>query len=228
MNLHRVRLSALASVAAIALSDAAVAGIFSGDGGGTVAPPPAPAPEPVVEVPAVPAVVPAVPVAVPAAVPVVVPAAVPAAVPVPVSVPVSAAAPAAPATVAVPESVILGPSAEDSSDPKRLLHVFCQAWKDEDWKKAWYCMEPAYRQKTAFESFLRRFKDDSELTGGLDDETIAPSPRVNGSRQTFDVTLSFQNAPMVRPRKVKATLRTTPDGYRLVESAILPADLGDM
>ncbi len=233
---------------ALALPAAAFGGFFDDPGLATVTPPPAPQPEPKVEVtvPAVPVAVPvavpapvvpvavqtpvavpapAVPAAAPAAVPVTVPAAVPVAVPaaVPVAVPVPTTM-----TVTVPESQALGPTAEESSDPKRLLHAFCQAWKDGNWKKAWYCMEPSYRNAHAFESFRQRFLDDAEMTGGLDDETIAPAPKVTGSKQTFDVTLSFQNAPMVRPRKVKASLRTTPDGYRLVESTILPADLNDM
>ena len=219
MDSRLFRTCAGSASSAILFSRVAVAGIFGGAGPGTVAPAPLPEPEPYVEVPAVPSVPPSSPMAVP------VPVAVPVATPtVPVAVPV----PAPGTSVAVPESVLLGPSAEDSSDPKRLLHVFCQAWKDEDWKRVWYCMEPGYRQKHAFSSFMRRFTDDAEMTGGLDDERIAPAPKVQGSKLTFEVTLTFQNAPMARPRKVRATLRTTPDGYRVVESTILPADLNDM
>ena len=219
MDSRLFRTCAGSASSAILFSRVAVAGIIGGAGPGTVAPAPLPEPEPYVEVPAVPSVPPSSPMAVP------VPVAVPVATPtVPVAVPV----PAPGTSVAVPESVLLGPSAEDSSDPKRLLHVFCQAWKDEDWKRVWYCMEPGYRQKHAFASFMRRFTDDAEMTGGLDDERIAPAPKVQGSKLTFEVTLTFQNAPMARPRKVRATLRTTPDGYRVVESTILPADLNDM
>lgn len=219
MDSRIFRTCAGSASSAILFSRVAVAGIFGGAGPGTVAPAPLPEPEPYVEVPAVPYVPPSSPMTVP------VPVAVPVATPtVPVAVPV----PAPGTSVAVPESVLLGPSAEDSSDPKRLLHVFCQAWKDEDWKRVWYCMEPGYRQKHAFASFMRRFTDDAEMTGGLDDERIAPAPKVQGSKLTFEVTLTFQNAPMARPRKVRATLRTTPDGYRVVESTILPADLNDM
>ena len=219
MDSRLFRTCAGSASSAILFSRVAVAGIFGGAGPGTVAPAPLPEPEPYVEVPAVPSVPPSTPMAVP------VPVAVPVATPtVPGAVPV----PAPGTSVAVPESVLLGPSAEDSSDPKRLLHVFCQAWKDEDWKRVWYCMEPGYRQKHAFSSFMRRFTDDAEMTGGLDDERIAPAPKVQGSKLTFEVTLTFQNAPMARPRKVRATLRTTPDGYRVVESTILPADLNDM
>ena len=219
MDSRLFRTCAGSASSAILFSRVAVAGIFGGASPGTVAPAPLPEPEPYVEVPAVPSVPPSSPMAVP------VPVAVPVATPtVPVAVPV----PAPGTSVAVPESVLLGPSAEDSSDPKRLLHVFCQAWKDEDWKRVWYCMEPGYRQKHAFASFMRRFTDDAEMTGGLDDERIAPAPKVQGSKLTFEVTLTFQNAPMARPRKVRATLRTTPDGYRVVESTILPADLNDM
>lgn len=225
--------------AILAMASATFADIFSEGGIATIPEKPAPAPEPVVEVevdpppavavptvPAVPVAIPTVPVAVPAvpAVPVTVPAvpAVPVAVPaVPVAVPGKQ-------TVTVPESQVLGPTAEESSDPKRLLHAFCQAWKDENWKKVWYCMEPSFRKSHAFESFQKRFEDDAEMTGGLDDERIAANPKVQGTRQTFDVTLNFQNAPMVKPRKVKAILKTTPDGYRVVESTILPADLNDM
>ena len=243
MDSRLFRTCAGSASSAILFSRVAVAGIFGGAGPGTVAPAPLPEPEPYVEVPAVPSVPPSspmavpVPVAVPVATPTVpVPVAVPVATPtVPVAVPVATPTvpvavpvPAPGTSVAVPESVLLGPSAEDSSDPKRLLHVFCQAWKDEDWKRVWYCMEPGYRQKHAFASFMRRFTDDAEMTGGLDDERIAPAPKVQGSKLTFEVTLTFQNAPMARPRKVRATLRTTPDGYRVVESTILPADLNDM
>ncbi len=232
--------------AALALAGAASADIFGSGGLATVPEKPAPAPEPVVEVevetpppvavptvPAVPVAVPTVPVAVPAVptVPVAVPAVptVPVAVPaIPVAVPAVPVAAPGKQTVAVPESQVLGPTPEESSDPKRLLHAFCQAWKDENWKKVWYCMEPSFRKSHAFESFQKRFEDDNEMTGGLDDETIAANPKIQGVRQTFDVTLNFQNAPMVKPRKVKAVLKTTPDGYRVVESTILPADLNDM
>lgn len=219
--------------AATALSVAAPAEIFSGDAPGVNPPPPPPPPEPKVVVvkevvqPAVPVAVPAVPVATPVvpAAPVVAPV-VPA---VPVAVPAVPAVPVVTQTaVVVDESEVYGPSAEDSSDPKRLLHAFCQAWKDEDWKKVWYCMEPSFRKSHDFAAFQRRFEDDAEMTGGLDDETIAADPKVQGSKQTFDVTLSFQNAPLAKPRKVKATLKTTPDGYRVVESTILPVDLNDM
>ena len=203
----------------------ATAAIFSGSAPAAKPLPPPPSPEPQVVVvretvvqPAVPVAVPAVPVAVPS-VPVAVPS-VPVAVP---SVPVVTRT-----EVVVNESEVCGPSPEDSSDPKRLLHAFCQAWKDEDWKRVWYCMDPSFRRKHDFESFRQRFEDDAEMTGGLDDEVIASDPKVQGSRQTFDVTLSFQNAPFAKPRKVKATLKTTPDGYRIVDSTILPADLNDM
>lgn len=200
------RASCIVLFAALALPAAAPAEIFSGGAPGVNPPPPPPPPEPQVVVvkevvqPAVPVAVPAVP-----AVPVVTQTA-----------------------VVVDESEVYGPSAEDSSDPKRLLHAFCQAWKDEDWKKVWYCMEPSFRKSHDFAAFQRRFEDDAEMTGGLDDETIAADPKVQGSKQTFDVTLSFQNAPLAKPRKVKATVKTTPDGYRVVESTILPVDLNDM
>jgi hypothetical protein len=214
-----VRIAFLAAV--LTLPAASSADILSGAPPAEKPPPPPPTTEPqvvVVRETVVQPVVPAVPVAVPAA-----PVAVPA---VPVAVPV---APVVQRTeVVVNESEVYGPSAEDSSDPKRLLHAFCQAWKDEDWKRVWYCMEPSFRKSHDFAAFQRRFEDDAEMTGGLDDETIAADPKVQGSKQTFEVTLSFQNAPLAKPRKVKATLKTTPDGYRVVESTILPADLNDM
>ena len=195
------------------LSLPAAAQIVSGGSPAATPPPPPPPVEPQVvvvqevvqpAVPVVPVAVPAVPVAVP-------------------TVPVVQRT-----EVVVNESEVYGPTAEESSDPKRLLHAFCQAWKDEDWKKVWYCMEPSFRKSHDFAAFQRRFEDDAEMTGGLDDETIAGDPKVQGSKQTFDVTLSFQNAPLARPRKVKATLKTTPNGYRVVESTILPVDLNDM
>ena len=136
MDSRLFRTCAGSASSAILFSRVAVAGIFGGAGPGTVAPAPLPEPEPYVEVPAVPSVPPSTPMAVP--VPVAVPVATPT-VPVPVAVPVATPTvpgavpvPAPGTSVAVPESVLLGPSAEDSSDPKRLLHVFCQAWKDED------------------------------------------------------------------------------------------------
>lgn len=205
---------------ALTLPAATSADILSGSTPGATPPPPPPPVEPqVVVVKEV--VQPAVPV-----VPVAVPVATPAVPVVPVAVP---AVPVVQRTeIVVNESEVYGPSAEDASDPKRLLHAFCQAWKDEDWKRVWYCMEPSFRKSHDFAAFQRRFEDDAEMTGGLDDETIAANPKVQGSKQTFEVTLSFQNAPLAKPRKVKATLKTTPDGYRVVDSTILPADLNDM
>ena len=222
----------LLCAAALALPAAAPAEILSGAAPAQNPPPPPPPPEPkvvvvqetVVQTPVAPVVVPAVPVVAPVAP--VAPVATPVVPAVPVAVP---AVPVVQRTeVVVDESALYGPSAEDSSDPKRLLHAFCQAWKDADWKRVWYCMEPSFRKSHDFAAFQRRFEDDAEMTGGLDDETIAGDPKVQGSKQTFDVTLSFQNAPLARPRKVKATLKTTPDGYRVVDSTILPADLNDM
>ena len=202
--------SAIPLVLAIALLLPAIskADIVGDVGASVVAPSPAPEPEPLVEVSA------------PAPTPVVVVAPQPAP---------TVVVPPQTATVAVPESQVYGPTPEESADPKRLLHVFCQAWKDENWKRVWYCMDPAFRKKSTFAAFKRRFEDDAEMTGGLDDETIAPNPKkVQGTRQTFEVTLNFQNAPLAKPRKVLATLKTTPEGYRIVDSTILPADLDDM
>ena len=125
-------------------------------------------------------------------------------------------------TVLKPKAEVYAPPAEIAQDAKQLVHWFCQQWKDKAYERMYYAMTPSFRQQCTFAAFEQRFRDDAEMTGGLNDESIRSEvePAPQGVRLT--VTLRFQ-WPKAKPRTVKAELVRTKAQFRIGASGLIPA-----
>ncbi len=126
-----------------------------------------------------------------------------------------------------PDAPPLEPAAQESSTPERIIHYFCNAWKDENWEKMYWAMDKKYRRGISLKKFQQRFEEDAERTGGLADEKIEGDGRGVGANTQLVVVLSFKNK-RVKPRVVKALVNQGPTGYRVVASGIIPVDLSDL
>jgi hypothetical protein len=119
------------------------------------------------------------------------------------------------------------PSAQDSSEPKRIVRYFCHAWKDGQYEKMYWAMTPEYRQSTTLEKFSALFEDDKRLNAGLADENIAPEEKQVAADTQLRVTLSYRNT-RVKRREVTVRATKTPDGFRIVDSGIIPIDINNL
>lgn len=119
------------------------------------------------------------------------------------------------------------PPAAEAAEPRRLVRYFCKAWKDQDWERLWWSMEPSYRKKVALKKFTKIFADDAEATGGLKDENILETG-TSGKGEFVRTELIF-NFPRAKHRLVNAEVRRISGGqYRIVESPIIPVDFDDL
>jgi hypothetical protein len=119
------------------------------------------------------------------------------------------------------------PPAAEAAEPKRLVRYFCKLWKDEDYEKMWWAMDPAYRKEKRLEAFVKLFEDDKNSNGGLADENIGADEAQKAVDVELNVTLTYRSK-RAKPRHVVAAVRKTVKGYRIVQSGLLPVDLDDL
>lgn len=125
--------------------------------------------------------------------------------------------------------VIPVPPAEDASEPERILHYFCRAWKDWDFKAMYGAMASDYRSDVPYRRFEALFKGDIETNGGLLDESIAAEPAGSGAAAVrLRVVLRYRNAHAAPRTVVALAVREGANGWRIAESGILPLDLDDL
>lgn len=125
--------------------------------------------------------------------------------------------------------VIPVPPAEDASEPERILHYFCRAWKDWDFKAMYGAMASDYRADVPYRRFEALFKGDIETNGGLLDESIAAEPAGSGAAAVrLRVVLRYRNAHAAPRTVVALAVREGANGWRIAESGILPLDLDDL
>ncbi len=125
--------------------------------------------------------------------------------------------------------VIPMPPAEDASEPERILHYFCRAWKDWDFKAMYGAMASDYRSDVPYRRFEALFKGDIETNGGLLDESIAAEPGGSGAAAVrLRVVLRYRNAHAAPRTVVALAVREGADGWRLAESGLIPLDLDDL
>lgn len=147
--------------------------------------------------------------------------------------PVSIDTPAVPevtvsATTAPGTLIILEPPAEDAAEPERIVHYFCRAWKDWDFKAMYGAMSSDYRDEVPYRRFEALFKGDLETNGGLLDESIAAESANAGAAVRLTVTLRFRSARAAPRTVVAVAVREGGDGWRIAESGIIPFDLDDL
>ena len=119
------------------------------------------------------------------------------------------------------------PPTAEAADPRRLVRYFCKAWKDQDWERLWWAMEPSYRKKVPLKKFEKIFTDDAEGTGGLRDENILETGK-SRKGEWVRTELIF-NFPRAKHRLINAEVRRIPGGlYRIAESPIIPVDFDDL
>lgn len=119
------------------------------------------------------------------------------------------------------------PPAAEAAEPRRLVRYFCKMWKDEDWERLWWAMEPGYRKRVPLRKFRKIFEDDAEGTGGLKDENILEEGQTD-SGEGVKVELIFKY-PRARHRIVLAVVRRIPGGgYRVAQSPLIPLDFDDL
>lgn len=119
------------------------------------------------------------------------------------------------------------PPMEASLDPKRLIRFFCRMWKDEDYSAMYLCMAKQYRRNVTLQKFSSLFEEDANRTGGLEDENILAEDGENAMGHMVVVDLKFRRKKAPN-RRVKALLEKTKDGYRIIQSGILPVDFGNL
>ncbi len=119
------------------------------------------------------------------------------------------------------------PPAAEAAEPRRLVRYFCKAWKDEDWERLWWAMEPSYRKSVPLKKFKKIFEDDAEGTGGLKDENILEEGKTNtGEGVRVELIFKF---PRAKHRLVMAEVRRVPGGgFRVAKSPIIPLDFDDL
>lgn len=138
-----------------------------------------------------------------------------------VEVTVAAAVP--PGKIAIP-----APPAEDAAEPERIVHYFCRAWKDWDFKAMYGAMTADYREEVPYSRFETLFKGDIETNGGLLDESIAPEAAGTGSGVRLRVSLRYRSARAAPRTVIAVAVREGADGWRIAESGIIPLDLDDL
>lgn len=119
------------------------------------------------------------------------------------------------------------PSAEEIATPKALAEYFCRMWRDENYEAMYYCMSKGYRRKVRFIKFAALFTSDAERTGGLDSGVVVAEYPDNIAGPLLLIDLKFMKKK-VPTRRVKALFEKTKDGYRLVDSGILPLDFNNL
>ncbi len=124
-------------------------------------------------------------------------------------------------TVQLPKALYYAPPAQVLTDAKRFIHYFCECWKAEDFERMYYAMSPEYRATVPYATFAGRFADDKSFTGGLDDESIRGEPEKVPQGLGLQVTLTFLRKT-VPARTITTLVTQTPDGYRIVESGLIP------
>ncbi len=125
--------------------------------------------------------------------------------------------------------VIPVPPAEDASEPERILHYFCRAWKDWDFKAMYGAMASDYRADVPYRRFEALFKGDIETNGGLLDESIAAEPAGSGAAAVrLRVVLRYRNAHAAPRTVVALAVREGANGWRIAGSGLIPLDLDDL
>ncbi len=119
------------------------------------------------------------------------------------------------------------PTLEESIDAKRLIHHFCRAWKNEDYKRMYWAMSDEYRGGTSLEKFTKLFVDNKASNGGLDDERIDGDEKLVADGTQLSVTLTWR-FPKAPKKSVKAVAVKTKEGYRMRACALIPIDLDDL
>ncbi len=119
------------------------------------------------------------------------------------------------------------PPSREVAEPERFIHYYCTCWKDEDFARMYGLLHTSIRERMAFEKFKARYVEDAEFNAGLKDEAVLEQVKSIGSQVTWRVSLVFQNN-RAKPRTATATLKKTRDGYRLMESGLIPVDLDDL
>lgn len=119
------------------------------------------------------------------------------------------------------------PPTREAASPERLIHYFCKCWKDEDFESMYGALHKSYQQNISLDDFKALYAEDAEYNLGLKDEKIIGQVKDNGSVVEWKVELTFQSKRS-KPRTVLAILRKTPDGFRMLESGIVPLDLNNL
>lgn len=120
------------------------------------------------------------------------------------------------------------PPAAEAAEPRRLVHYFCNAWKDQDYERLWWAMSPQYRKSVSLKKFTKLFESDAELNGGLKDENILEAGTTRDGNEGVKVELIFK-FPRAKHRFVTAIAERQPGGaFRIVESPFIPKDLDDL
>ena len=134
------------------------------------------------------------------------------------------------ATAAQPGALVVPvPPAEDASEPERILHYFCRAWKDWDFKAMYGAMASDYREDVPYRRFEALFKGDIETNGGLLDESIAAEPADSGAAAVrLRVVLRYRNAHAAPRTVVALAVREGANGWRIGGSGLIPLDLDDL
>lgn len=124
--------------------------------------------------------------------------------------------------------VIPVPPAEDAAEPERIVHYFCRAWKDWDFKAMYGAMTEDYREEVPYRRFEALFKDDIGTNGGLLDESIEPEPAGAGAAVRLRVVLRYRNARAAPRTVIALAVREGAAGWRIAGSGIIPIDLDDL
>lgn len=116
------------------------------------------------------------------------------------------------------------PGEEDAKDAVALLTYYCRAWLEGDYCRMYGALSAETRKEIPFKTFRKRYEADYETTGGIISARILEGETIQGKVVKYKVEVYFFN-PRKPARTVTAALERTPDGFRVVESGIIPIDL---
>jgi len=113
------------------------------------------------------------------------------------------------------------------STPKSLLIYYQDAWEKKDYPAMYGALHDSVRENVSYEQFLSRLKEDAEGNFGLKKFDFKNKIPSNAYKVKTEIVLRFKNE-RAQPRRVVAELIETPNGYRILDSGIIPIDLGNL
>jgi hypothetical protein len=111
--------------------------------------------------------------------------------------------------------------------PSETIKYFCQCWIKDDFKAMYGVLDNTVSDAMGFEKFRKRYKSDAETTLGLAGAKLLDDGKESGAATQVRMELYFRNE-RVPARRITALLRSTAKGYRVLESGLIPMDMGDM
>ena len=111
--------------------------------------------------------------------------------------------------------------------PAETVKYFCELWIKDEFKRMYAVLENSTKKSIGYATFKKRYLSDAETTLGLAGAKILDDGIQSGTQTKVGVELYFRNEK-VPVRIITALLRNTAEGYRVLESGLIPIDMDDL